>query len=232
MMRISSGISSQFNSANAQTSTNHQVKIPTIASQVEQVLFGKPKPTILNPAQFPQLAEQMQLLNKYRKKLAHMAGEHDDDYNIQLADDTIAMIDASGTIFVGVHFLHKFYDQKEVLVGVLAHEIGHRPKRWKNYKTQKRLTHKELQELCRFEETRADIFSGKGLAEMKMSPEPLIDFLLKLEKGPHPEYFSAKVRAKVIRESYASRVYYTKARKALFPEYERMFSSNLYLAEH
>ena len=36
------------------------------------------------------------------------------------------------TIYVGAKFLQKFLAKPEVLVGVLAHEVGHRPKRWRH----------------------------------------------------------------------------------------------------
>lgn len=237
-MRIDGNLSTQLNptgmnpfgAATQRASTTQQA--PEVGQQVQQVLFGKPTPPVLDPAKFPHLAEQLRLLRKFKGKLAAMANDRDEDYSIVLADGTIAMIDASGTIFVGAQFLQACRDQPEVLVGVLAHEIGHRPKRWGEYKTRRQLSREELEMLCRHEETRADIFSGKALAEMGMSPEPLVAFLLQIQDRPHPEYFSAEVRAEVIRDAHAGRQFRTKMRRSLFPGYDRMTSPKGHLGEY
>lgn len=205
---------------------------PEVGAQVQQALFGRKKPSLLDPAKFPQLAEQLKLLRKYKRKLAEMAGDEDQEYEILLADGTIAMIDSEGNIFVGAGFLHACREQPEILVGVLAHEIGHRPKRWGEYKTRRQLTKEELEMLCRHEETRADIFSGKALAEMEMSCEPLAEFLLTIEKGPHPDYFPAATRAEVLRDAHAGRTYRAKARRSMFPEYDRMTSPKGHLGDY
>src|SRR5690606_2207996 len=139
-------------------------------------------------------------------------------------DGTIAMIDEDGRIYVGAGFLAACAEQPEVLVGVLGHEIGHRPKRWREYKTRRQLSREELEMLCRHEETRADIFAGKALAEMDMACEPLVAFLQSVQDEPHPEYFPAEVRAAVIRDAHAGRAYRAKARRTLFPELHRMTS--------
>jgi hypothetical protein len=234
MTRIEgSSITSTLNPFSHQTrDTQQAAKAPTVGSQVQQVLFGKAKPPLLDPALFPQLAEQLQLLRKYKKKLATMAGDSDDEYSLYLADGTIAMIDAEGRIFVGAEFLATCTNLPEVLVGVLAHEIGHRPKRWKQYKSQRQLSQQELHRLCRHEETRADIFAGKALAEMELDCQPLITFLLQLEQGPHPDYFPAETRGEIIRESHQNRRYRTNARKNLFPDYHRLTSPKGHLGDY
>ena len=234
MSRIDGGIGTRFNSLNQNLDTANAGKsaqAPEVGQQVQQALFGKAKPPILDPAHFPQLAEQMKFLRKYKKKLAAMAGDEDEDYELVLADGTIAMIDESGTIYVGAKFLEACKDHPEILLGVLAHEIGHRPKRWDEYRERKQLTKGQLEALCRHEETRADIFAGKALAEMEMSWEPLAEFLIKLEDKPHPEYFPAKVRAEVLSDAHAGREYRTENRKKIFPEFDRMTSPKGHLGE-
>ena len=231
--RIDAGISTQLNPFGPQWPTNKGAEqIQTVGKQVQQTLFGRAKPPVLDPALFPQLAEQLRLLNRYRKKLATMAGDEEDDYNLVLADGTIAMIDEEGTIFVGADFLQAFAENEAVLVGVLAHEIGHRPKRWDEYRTQRQLSREELEMLCRHEETRADIFAGKALAEMGLSSEPLEKFLIDIEDKPHREYFPARVRAEVIRDAHAGRVYQAKARKSTFPDYHRMTNAKGHLGDY
>ncbi|MEZ4271284.1 MAG: hypothetical protein R3C68_07580 [Myxococcota bacterium] len=222
--RIDAGsISTQLNPFGAQQSgVQRGGDVPSVGQQVQQALFGRAKPPVLDPAQFPQLAEQLRMLQRYKKKLAVMAGDDEDDYDICLADGTIAMIDEQGVIYVGAGFLSAVGDNPAILVGVLAHEIGHRPKRWGEYRTKRQLSYEELQMLCRHEETRADIFAGKALAEMELPCEPLEGFLKRIEVGPHPDYFPAAVRAEVIREAHSGRSTRVEARRKLFPGYNRM----------
>ena len=234
MSRIDGGIGTRFNSLNQNldtANTGKSAQAPEVGQQVQQALFGKAKPPVLDLAQFPHLAEQMKFLRKYKKKLAAMAGDEDDDYELVLADGTIAMIDESGRIYVGAKFLSACKDNPEILFGVLAHEIGHQPKRWNKYRERKQLTQGQLEALCRHEETRADIFAGKALAEMDMSWEPLAEFLIELEDKPHPEYFPAKVRAEVLRDAHAGRDYRTQNRKKIFPEFDRMTSPKGHLGD-
>jgi hypothetical protein len=232
--RIEGGLSTQLNPFGPQWPSTKAGEAPPIGQQVQQALFGKPRPVILDPARFPQLAEQMKLLNKYRRKLATMAGDDEDDYSVLLADGTIAMIDEAGNIFVGAQFMAGFADKPEVLVGALAHEIGHRPKRWGEYRHRRQLTREEIEQICRHEETRADIFAGKALAEMGLACEPLCEFLEAVEEKdrPHREYFPAEVRAEVIRDAHAGRKYRADNRAKLFPEYNRMASPKGHLGEY
>lgn len=230
--RIGGGVSTQLNTFSQQASASAQSKqTPEVGQQVSQALFGRAKPPVLDPAKFPQLAEQLKLLQRYKKKLATMAGDDEDDYDICLADGTIAMIDEEGMIYVGAGFLEACCEEPEILVGVLAHEIGHRPKRWKQYKERKELSVQELQALCREEETRADIFAGKALAEMNMSPTPIQNFLKRIQDKPHPEYFDADTRAQVIEDAHAGRSYRSDNRKKLFPEYDRAAAPKGHIGE-
>jgi hypothetical protein len=231
--RIEGGLTSQLNPFGPQWQTNKSPNdVPSVGAQVQQALFSRAKPMVLDPAQYPHLAEQMKLLQKYKKKLSQMAGDKEEDYDVVLCDGGIAQIDENGTIYVGAKFLQKNADNPEVIIGALAHEIGHRPKRWQEYRVRRELTRDELQALCRHEETRADIFAGKALAEMELSAEPLVEFLQRIEQGPHPEYFPANVRADVIREAHQARAYARDSRKKLFPEFERMASPKGHLGEY
>ena len=230
--RIESGISTQLNPFGPQWPAGRAQEAPSIGEQIRQTLFGRAKPTLLDPAHFPALAAQLSMLARYKKKIAAMAGDRDEDYELALADGTLAMIDEHGTIFVGKGFLTAFAKAPEVLVGALAHEIGHRPKRWGAYQVRRQLSREEIEYLCRHEETRADIFAGKALAEMGMSCEPLVAFLRAVEVQPHPEYFPAAVRGEVIREAHAGRAYRAENRRKLFPEFNRMKSPKGHLGEY
>lgn len=232
MTRIEGGLSTLLNPNAPQVPIKESGGAPEIGTQVQQALFSRPAPAVLDPAKHPQLAAILQRLGVFKKKLAVMAGDSDADYELLLADGGLAMIDAAGRIYLGKTFLASFAEQPEVLVGALAHEIGHRPKRWSEYKTERRLTKDELDELCRHEETRADIFAGKALAEMGLACAPLVEFLKALEDGPHPEYFPAAVRAEVITDAHAGRTYRAENRKKLFPEFDRMTAPKGHLGEY
>jgi hypothetical protein len=230
--RVEGGLSTQLSPFGPQWPTAKAGEAAPIGQQVQQALFGKPKPVVLDPAQFPELAAALRLLRKYRKKLATMAGDAEGDYEVVLADGTIAQIDEQGTIYMGARFLAACKGRPELLVGVLAHEIGHRPRRWNSYRKPRQLTRDELDTICRYEETRADIFAGKALAEMRMSPDPMIEFLEAVQDKPHREYFPAEVRAEVIRDAHAGREYRADNRRKMFPGFDRMTSPKGHLGEY
>lgn len=144
--------------------------IRTVGEQVQDALFGKPKPRVLDQDDADTVG-QMARLNGYKGRLARLAGDRDEDYRLLLADGTIAMIDEKGTVYVGKQFLLAQADRPDVLVGVLAHEIGHRPRRWEEYRQQQKLSREEHEQVCRTEETRADYFCGRALAELGLPCE-------------------------------------------------------------
>ncbi|MEW5851390.1 MAG: hypothetical protein AB2A00_21555 [Myxococcota bacterium] len=196
----------------------------SVGEQIQDTLFGKPKPKVLDQDD-ADVAAQMARLHVYRKRLARLAGDNEDDYSLILSEGTIAMIDQHGAIYVGKSFLLDNATRPGVLVGVLAHEIGHRPKRWAAYRQERKLSQEEHDRLCRTEETRADYFSGVALAELGMDCEPLVAFLMKVATQPHPEYFSAELRASVIREAHGDGKRKADNRKKFFPEFARMTSA-------
>jgi hypothetical protein len=196
----------------------------TVGEQVQHDLFGKPKPKVLDQDD-ADVAAQMARLHAYRRKIARLAGDDEDDYDLVLAEGTIAMIDAQGRVYVGKRFLLDHADHVEVQVGVLAHEIGHRPKRWAEYQEAKKLTKEERERLCRLEETRADYFAGRALAELGLPCEPLCAFLRAVAVHPHPEYFDAATRADVVREGHGDGARRAKRMKAMFPELARATSA-------
>ncbi len=193
----------------------------SVGEQVQQNLFGKKKPPLVD-SDDADIAAQMARLHAFRKRLARLAGDAEDDYDLVLAEGTIAMIDDKGLIYVGRRFLLDHMDHLDVLVGVLAHEIGHRPRRWNEYKAEAPRSKEEAEKLCRLEETRADYFAGKALAELKLQVEPLIAFLTAVQVQPHPEYFSAALRAEVLREGFTDGRRRANNRKKFFPELDRM----------
>jgi hypothetical protein len=206
-------------------------EVATIGQQVQQVLFGGQKPVILDPAMFPHIVAQMMLLKKFRRKITSMIGDSEDEYPMVLADGTIAMIDSEGRIYMGARFLEEQSDEPGVLVGALAHEIGHRPKRWGQYRVERELSKDEMQAICREEEAKADAFAGTALAEMNLSPEPIVEFLQEIQAKPHPEYFSVEIRADIIRDAHKNRAFRAQMRKKLFPHVDRMTSPKNHLGD-
>ena len=216
-----------MSSANAQSSGQAQ----SLGQQVKSTLFAKAPPTVLDPARFPQLTKTMAKLGRMKGKLATMLGDESEEYELHLADGTIGMIDDQGRIFLGAKFLMDYQDEEDVLVGVLAHEMGHRPKRWGEYMEEPPKSREELEALCRHEETRADVFCAKALAELGLKVEPLVAFLEKVQTTPHPCYFDAKTRGEVLKETHAERAYSLEQRRKLFPEMDRMRSPAGHLGE-
>jgi len=199
-------------------------KAQSLGHQVQDELFGKKKPKVLDPDD-ADVAAQMGRLHAFRRKLARLAGDDEDDYDLVLADGTIAMIDAEGKIYVGKRFLIEHAMNLDLQVGVIAHEIGHRPKRWAEYRSQQPRTRDELHQLCRTEETYADYFAGRALAELGMSPDAICKFLEVIEEKPHPEYFPAKLRSEVIRDGFNDGKRKSDLRKKMFPELARRVSA-------
>jgi hypothetical protein len=233
MTRVESRISTQLNPFGPDWSTGQApvAEAASVGQQMQAKLFGKAKPPLLDPAHFPELAGLLAQLGVFKRKLAVMAGDKDEDYLLALADGTIGMIDELGVIYLGAGFLRSCGGALDVLVGVLAHEVGHRPRRWEQYKSKQQLTPEQLMELCRHEETRADMFAGKALAELSLSCEPLVEFLQKSEDGPHPEYFPAAVRGEVIREAFEGRSCRVENRRKTFPEFDRMTAPKGHLGD-
>lgn len=195
-----------------------------LGQQVQDELFGKKKPKVVD-SDDALLSAQLARLHAFRKKLARLVGDDEDDYQLVLAEGTIAMIDARGRIYVGKRFLQVFADQLEVQVGVLAHEIGHRPKRWAEYRATAPRSREELERLCRTEETYADYFAGRALAELGLAVEPVCRFLVAVAEHPHPEYFPAALRVDVIKEGFADGRRKSELRRKMFPELARRVSA-------
>ncbi len=212
----------QTNIGQAPSGATQVIQKP-ISEQVESHIFAKVLPRLVSIDDFPDLAGLLAMLKRRKLKLASMHGDDPEEYDVILCEGANAMIDRKGTVYMGVALLRGYANQHAVLVGALAHEIGHRPKRWDEprYREARELTQEEIYGICREEETRADIFCGKGLAELGFDCEPIIEFLKHVQTRPHPEYFPAEVRADVIRESHAGRTYSAQQRAKLFPGFNR-----------
>jgi hypothetical protein len=206
-------------------------KATSVGDQVQDALFGKPKPKLANPDEYPEAVKLLEKLDKYRRKFAVFAGDDEGTYRLKLAQSALAMIDAHGTIYIGVSFLTENKDNFSVPIGALAHEIGHRPQRWHEYPEKANLSQEEIHKICRLEETRADYFAGRARAAVHQPVVPIIHYLASREEGPHPEYFPVKMRAEVIEQGFADYASYAKTRKKLWPELEQMMAAKLHIGD-
>lgn len=196
----------------------------SVGQQVQDSLFGRPKPQILDQDD-ADCAALMARLQGYRKRLARMVGDDPGEYELLLAAGTIASIDKQGVIYIGREFLLGYAEALAVQVGVLAHEVGHRPKRWAEYHRDQPRTRDEVEDLCRLEETRADYFAGHALAQLRLDPEPLCAFLVRIQQHPHPEYFAPELRGQTIREGFEAGRRRSQNLSKFFPELQRMTSA-------
>lgn len=203
----------------------------SVGEQVTQSIFHRPKPMLLAASDYPELQALLVVLDKYRRRLALLVGDADRDYALALAADGSAAIDAQGIIFLGASFLASNKHNLEVVVGAIAHEVGHRPKRMRTLSLKRELSVQALQALCLHEEIRADNFAGRGLAELQLSCEPLIAYLRAVNAPPHPEYLPVDERARVIRDGHASGAARANTRQKLFPEFDRHTSARNHLAD-
>lgn len=192
-------------------------------SPIEQTLFGSVRPKPLDPAKFPQLAEQLRWLQRQKLKIASFVGDADSDYALLLAEGNNACIDPEGRIYIGATLLARAEDEPALVAGVLAHEIGHRPKTWRRYRQGHGLSRAQLLALARQEEAKADMVAGRALAALDLSPDPLCAFLEAhghFEKQPE-NYFPVPDRVRMIRDAHAAQAARKGAAKGMFPGFAR-----------
>ncbi len=193
-----------------------QVQATDTVDELQTILFGTVRPKVLDLANFPELAQAFRFLKKFKTKLAAFGGDRDDDYDLQLAEGANACVDRHGTIFIGEGLLK--HGEPALVVGVLAHEVGHRPKTWRKHQKEA-LNRQALLQLAREEEAKADKAAGRALAELGISCEPLCTYLQRhgnFEKPPE-NYFPVEVRIEMIREAHAAQKARRTATKRLFP---------------
>jgi hypothetical protein len=193
----------------------------SIRDQVEDSLFGRKNRRLVDGDAEADAA--LARLDVYRKKLARLAQDREGDYTLLLADGPLITIAREGEIFVGTDFLATWAANFDAQVGALAHEIGHRPKRWAELRQSGRLSRVEGEELCRLEETRADMFAGYALSQLGLRYEPFIAYIEHVRAVyPHRIYFSIEVRVETIAEAFESGIRRATNMRKLFPEFARM----------
>lgn len=178
------------------------------SEEIRKVL-GEPLPRPADPSLLkPEIAAMFAsggILDRLAKKLGYLARRR--LKKLVPAHNTIACVDDSDTIYVGVEFLEKHGKDEALLAAVLAHEWGHmisdipRGVNWSH------LTWEQLWELRKEEEAYADGFAGRALYLMGYKPEKMIGFLKILQKKrnpklPHLKYHNTATRIAILQASY------------------------------
>jgi len=177
------------------------------AGPLGQLLFGKKQAKLVDRRRYPSLKKALKKLDLSKQQIAEALGAPESFFSIELAEGRNASINRQGQIAFGLELLGEHEKDDELLVAVLAHEIGHAPWEWPDGSLG-HLTKKQIDHIYREEEAKADRFAGKALAELGLSPDRVCDFLLqsaKFETHPPSDYYPAKDRAALIRETFGRR---------------------------
>lgn len=173
-------------------------------------ILGEPIPQLVDPKTLPpEIARFFALaglLERLRRKLSLISRKR--GRKIIPAKNTIASVDDEDNLYVGVDFLAQFGDDEALIAGIIAHEWGHMLSDLPRGVNWSRLTWDELHAIRRDEEGDADGFAGRALFLMGYPPEPMIEFLKKMDKArkekkiPCHKYHNFPTRAAILRESY------------------------------
>jgi hypothetical protein len=179
----------------------------TFAHPMEILLFGQTPPRRVDKRKHPKLAKAFLKLEQIADQVAELVGRNADHFPILPCEGYNACISALGQISFGIELLEQYEKDHDLLIGVLGHEIGHRPWTWQRINLQG-LSRTALQKLRREEESKADSFAGWVLAELGGDPASLCRFLMECAAfEPHPtsDYHPAEVRAELIRSTFQAR---------------------------
>lgn len=170
------------------------------------LLFGKRPPRRLDTRRYPSLKRALRKLRHITGEVAELLGRDADDFPLSLCEGENAAISGEGELFVGVELLEEHERDSDLLLGILGHELGHRPWTWPA--SLPRMSKQKLDALYREEEAKADRFSGRVLAELGGDPSAICDFLLAhtFEAHKAADYYPPNVRVRMIREAHARRL--------------------------
>lgn len=213
-MRIEGSSSALINLRNAPKVSGGQAK-PT--DTVKN--FGETPPIAMSLGEIGELASLFApggIVAKLKRRLNKLKGKK---CKVIPAKGTIACVDSTDLVYMGVDFLREYQDQEEVIAGVMAHEWGHtctdRPKS----KDLNPLNWNEIFELRRAHETLADEISGRMLALMGFRPERLITFLKKDTGHTHNhKYHDTDTRARIILMGYRDETRKIHLANEMFPK--------------
>jgi hypothetical protein len=202
----------KVNSTSVSTSTSLGGRTPALPSRVDVhpmsvLLFGKRPPKLVDKRKHPKLKKALRKLEHIKEEITGLLGKSSEELSIELCEGSNASISRDGQIAVGVELLEEHQDDNDFLVGVLGHEIGHQPWSWPD-EDLSRLTRKQLNQMYRDEEAKADRFAGRVLADLDSDPDAICRFLAAheaFEGKTAPDYYPAKVRVSMIRNAFRKR---------------------------
>jgi|GEM_PF-1680336 len=220
---------SQFSTLPPRVGTQNSQESQVIEKNtlMQTVLFGGHIPDIVSEDDYAGLIELWSWLKKQKTKLAFFVGDKDHEYTLTLCVGDNACITKDGIIYFGVQLLALGKDYPELIVGVLAHEIGHRPKTWPQLTIPENPTKEQIAHIAKQEELKADKTAGRALAEFNMSPEPLCQFLIthgNFEKQPE-NYYPVDIRVEMIKHAYQSHQTRVQAAQKHFPAFHQATSA-------
>lgn len=139
------------------------------------------------------------MVSRLRRRLNKLKGRK---CRVTPAKGTIACIDGSDLVYLGLEFLEEFCQHEEVIAGVMAHEWGHACAVKPSEEEIQKLNWDQIFEMRRAHEVLADEISGRMLALMGYEPDGLIDFLLREKNTHNLKYHEPMVRAEIIRRGF------------------------------
>jgi Peptidase family M48 len=155
----------------------------------------------------PHLKRALRKLRAVKDQIGELLGLPEDALSVELCEGSNASITRDGRIGVGVQLLERHAGDDDLLVAILGHEIGHQPWTWPEGNLGP-LNQRQLQELYREEEAKADRFAGRVLAELGADPSRICEFLQAAERFEQTrprDYYPADVRARIIRDAFRRR---------------------------
>lgn len=207
---------------------------PTSLEKPAPKTIGETPPIVANPADYPDLAPLLAhygALQKMRRKLRLLSGV---DAKVVLAKNTVGAADNKGMVYLGIEFLREHAKNDPLLAAVMAHEWGHLSSNMAKHGNLDHLTWEEIFQLRREEEAAADVFCGRMLAMLGYSPEAIVQFLLKADKGtPTVKYYAAPIRGAIIEEAFRVQSQRTDITRKIFTRraYPNPYTSRIILAD-
>ncbi|MDO8528176.1 MAG: hypothetical protein Q7T03_10900 [Deltaproteobacteria bacterium] len=172
-------------------------------------LLGEPLPKLANltkiKAEIAAMFAANGVLERLAKKLGHLSKRK--HKKIVAAHNTIACVDDENILYVGVEFLEQYGEDHDLLAGIFAHEWGHMISTLPRDKDWSHLTWDELHAIRRDEEAYADGYAGRALYLMGYKPQPMMEFLKKLNRKRNPKlpshkYHNTATRVAILEASF------------------------------
>jgi hypothetical protein len=180
---------------------------PTVTpSPFHIILFGKKPPRLVDRRKYPKLKKALRRLDATMGQLSELMGVSEETFSLELAEGANATVSKDGQIAFGVELLSQHEKDDDLLVAILAHEMGHQPWTWPESDVS-RLSLKSRQALARKEEAKADQWAGRALAELGISPERVCEFLLRRGHFERKslDYDPPEIRVKTLRNAHSRR---------------------------